>query len=47
MDPDAVWDGEWGRLRDECIKPGGCIVQGEEAVSGVKRPIVTNGGCFA
>ena len=20
MDPDAVWDGEWGRLRDGCIR---------------------------
>ena len=23
MDPDAVWDGNWARSRDECIRRGG------------------------
>jgi len=22
LDPDAVWDGEWGQWRDECIRRG-------------------------
>jgi len=22
LDPDAVWDGEWGRSRDECNRSG-------------------------
>jgi len=33
MDPDAVWDGEWGRSRDGCIR-WVVIVEGEGAVLG-------------
>ena len=44
MDPDAIWDGEWGRSRDGVLD-GVVIVKGEEAVLEVNlgRPIVTNG----
>ena len=43
MDPDAVWDGEWGRLNDGCIR-WVVIIEGEGAVLGVNfgRPTVTN-----
>jgi len=32
VDPDAIWDGEWGRLRDGCIWMGVVIVKREGAV---------------
>ena len=43
MDTDAVWNGEWGRSRDGCIRWGG-YCRRKEAVWGVNlgRPIVTN-----
>jgi len=42
--PDAVWDGEWGRSNDGCIR-WVVIAEGEGAVLGVnlRRPTVTNG----
>ena len=42
MDPDAVWDGEWGRSNDGCIT-WVVIVEGEGAVLGVNlgHPTVT------
>ena len=44
MDPDAVWDDEWGRSRMDVLD-GVVIVKGEGAVLGLNlgRPIVTNG----
>jgi len=33
LDPDAVWDGEWGRSNDGCIRWGGNRRRGR-AVSG-------------
>jgi len=43
LDPDAVWDGEWGRSRDRCSR-WVVIVEGEGAVLGVNlgHPIVTD-----
>jgi len=48
MYPDTIWDGEWGRSRDGCIRWGG-DVEGEGAVFGVNlgHPIVTNGDSVA
>jgi len=42
MDPDAVWDGEWGQSRDGCMRV--VIVKGEGAVLGsnLRHPIVIN-----
>jgi len=44
VDPDAVWDGEWGRLNDGCIR-WVVIIEGEGAVLGVNfgRNTLTNG----
>ena len=44
MDPDAVWDGEWGRSRIGVLD-GWLSSKGKGAVLGVNlgRPIVTNG----
>jgi len=44
LDPDAVWDGEWGRSRDGCIRWGGDRRR-EGLFWGVNlgRPTVTNG----
>jgi len=46
VDPDAVWDGEWGRSNDGCIT-WVLIVEGEGTVLGVNlgHPTVTNGDC--
>ena len=44
MDPHSVWDGEWGRSNDGCIRWGGDRRR-RRAVLGVNfgRPTVTNG----
>jgi len=44
LDPGAIWDGEWGRSRDEVP-----IVEGTEAVLRVNlgHPILTNGDFVA
>ena len=44
MDPDTVWDGEWGLSNDGRIR-WVVIVEGEGAGLGVNlgRPTVTNG----
>ena len=41
MDPDAVWGGQWGRLRDWCYWWGPHASRGRE-VSGVFHPICLN-----
>ena len=48
MDPDAVWGGEWDRLRNGCIR-WGSDRQREGAVLGVNLGclIVTNGDFVA
>ena len=45
MDLEAIWDGEWGRSTDECIRRRVEIVEGRRAVLGVNawHPVVTNG----
>ena len=47
MDPDTVWDGEWGRSTGRVmgVLDGVVIIEGERAVLGLNlgRPIVTNG----
>jgi len=49
MDPDAVWDGEWGQSRNVCIRWVVMIVEGEVAVLWVNlgHHIVTNGDFVA
>jgi len=49
LDPDAVWDGEWGRPRDWCIRWGMVIVEGQWAALevNVEHSIVTNGEVVA
>jgi len=34
VDPDAVWDGEWGRLRVGCITSGGDCQRGRDSFGG-------------
>jgi len=48
VDPDAVWDGEWGRSSDGCIRRGGNRRR-ERAVLGVNsgRPVTTSGDFVA
>ena len=45
MEPDAVWDGEWGWWMVVYILDGVVIVEGEGTVLGVNvgYPIVTSG----
>ena len=48
MDPDAVWDGEWGRSRDGCIRWGWLSSKGRGSFGGEFGPsIVTNGDFVA
>ena len=48
MDPDSIWDREWGRSRDGCIRWGGDHHR-ERGSFGVNlgHPIVTNGDFVA
>ena len=34
MDPDAVWNGEWGQLRDGCIRWDGWSSKGRGSFGG-------------
>ena len=44
LDPDAVWDGEWGRSRDGCIRWGGNHRKGMGSFGvNLRRRIVTDG----
>ena len=44
LDPDAAWDGEWGRSRDGCIRLGWWSSKGRGSFGiNLGRPIVTNG----
>ena len=44
LDPDAVWDGEWGESRDGCIRWGWWSTKGKGSFGvNLGRPIVTNG----
>ena len=41
--PDAVWDGEWGRSRDRCIRWSGDRQRGKGVLGvNLRRPTVTN-----
>jgi len=43
LDPDAVWDGEWGRSRDGCITLGGNCRRGRGSFGvNLEHPIVNN-----
>jgi len=44
VDSDAVWDGEWGRSRDGCIRWGGYRRMGRSSFGvNLGRPIVISG----
>ena len=44
MDPDAVWDGEWGQSNDGCIRRGSDRRSGRGSFGvNLRRLTVTNG----
>ena len=45
LNPDAVWDIEWGRWRDGCIRRGPCAPR-ERVILGCVVPICFNGVFF-
>jgi len=48
LDPDAVWDGEWGRSRDGCIRWGWLSSKRKGQIWGeFGAPTVTNGDFVA
>ena len=48
MDPDAVWDGKWGRSRDGCIRWGWWSSKRKGSLGvNVGHPVVTNGDFVA
>jgi len=44
IDPDAVWNGEWGRSRDGCIRWGSTCCKGKEEFQGVIRRVYRSCG---